>query len=132
VFGTVRKMKALVFKRYGMPDQITFADIPKPALKSDQILVQVQESACLDRIVEKASGQVRQDLDDFGLGVLASSEVFRRILQKFSPAGCHVFLYGAGDSHGYHFCCASDRAVSSRATFKSRPPRAAPLRANWE
>jgi hypothetical protein len=87
VFGTVRKMKALVLKRYGTPDQITFDDIPKPALKPDEFLVQVQESPCLARVVEKASGQVRQDLDDFDLATLGPPEVFRRILQKFSPAG---------------------------------------------
>lgn len=35
-------MKALVFKKYGRPDQIVFADVPKPALKPDEILVQVR------------------------------------------------------------------------------------------
>src|SRR5438094_6430726 len=49
--------------------------------------VSFEERACLDRIVEKASDQVRQDLDDFGLAALAPSEVFRRISQNFSPAG---------------------------------------------
>ena len=49
--------------------------------------VSFEESACLDRIVEKASGQVCQDLDDFGLAALAPPEVFRKISQKFSPAG---------------------------------------------
>jgi NADPH:quinone reductase-like Zn-dependent oxidoreductase len=34
-------MRALVFKRYGGPDQIAFADIPKPVLKPDEMLVQV-------------------------------------------------------------------------------------------
>jgi len=34
-------MKALVFKRYGGPDQIEFADIPRPVPKADEILVQV-------------------------------------------------------------------------------------------
>ena len=34
-------MKALVFKRYGGPDQVTFVDIPRPAPKPDEILVQV-------------------------------------------------------------------------------------------
>lgn len=34
-------MKALIFKKYGRPDQIAFADIPKPALKPDEILVRV-------------------------------------------------------------------------------------------
>jgi NADPH:quinone reductase-like Zn-dependent oxidoreductase len=34
-------MKALVLNRYGGLDQVAFADIPKPKLKSDEILVQV-------------------------------------------------------------------------------------------
>jgi NADPH:quinone reductase-like Zn-dependent oxidoreductase len=34
-------MKALVLKHYGGLDQIAFADIPRPALKPDEILVQV-------------------------------------------------------------------------------------------
>src|SRR2546421_4766464 len=34
-------MKALVLKRYGGLDQVAFADIPRPALKPDEMLVQV-------------------------------------------------------------------------------------------
>src|SRR5947207_1793932 len=34
-------MKALVFKRYGGPDQVAFADIPRPVPKPEEILVQV-------------------------------------------------------------------------------------------
>src|SRR5437867_7724467 len=34
-------MKALVLRRYGGLDQTAFADIPRPALKPDEILVQV-------------------------------------------------------------------------------------------
>src|SRR5947208_2891134 len=34
-------MKALVLKRYGGLDQVAFADIPRSALKPDEILVQV-------------------------------------------------------------------------------------------
>jgi NADPH:quinone reductase-like Zn-dependent oxidoreductase len=34
-------MRALVFKRYGKPDQVAFADIPRPVPKPDDILVQV-------------------------------------------------------------------------------------------
>lgn len=34
-------MKALILKRYGKPDQIQFADIPRPTLKPDEILVRV-------------------------------------------------------------------------------------------
>lgn len=34
-------MKALVFKRYGKPDQVTFMDVSQPVPKADEILVQV-------------------------------------------------------------------------------------------
>ena len=34
-------MRAQVFKRYGEPDQVAFADISRPVPKSDEILVQV-------------------------------------------------------------------------------------------
>ena len=34
-------MKALVLNRYGGPEQVAFADIPRPALRPDEILVQV-------------------------------------------------------------------------------------------
>src|SRR4051794_2991777 len=35
-------MRALVLQRYGGLDQVAFADIPRPALKPDEILVQVR------------------------------------------------------------------------------------------
>ena len=38
-------MKALILKRYGGLDQVAFADIPRPALKPDEILVQVHAAA---------------------------------------------------------------------------------------
>jgi NADPH:quinone reductase-like Zn-dependent oxidoreductase len=34
-------MKALILKRYGKPDQVQFADLPRPAPKPDEILVRV-------------------------------------------------------------------------------------------
>ena len=34
-------MKALILKRYGKSDQLDFADIPRPTIKPDEILVQV-------------------------------------------------------------------------------------------
>ena len=45
-----KNVKALVFKRYGKSDQITFADIPRPALQPDEILVQVHASG-LTRLI---------------------------------------------------------------------------------
>jgi len=34
-------MKALVFNRYGKSNNVAFADLPRPALKPDEMLVQV-------------------------------------------------------------------------------------------
>lgn len=34
-------MRALVFKRYGGPDQVAFADIPRPVPQPNEILIQV-------------------------------------------------------------------------------------------
>jgi NADPH:quinone reductase-like Zn-dependent oxidoreductase len=41
LYPGIKEMRALVFKRYGRADQIAFADIPRPASKPDEILVQV-------------------------------------------------------------------------------------------
>jgi len=37
----IREMKALIFKRYGGPDRVMLADIPRPVPKPDEILVQI-------------------------------------------------------------------------------------------
>lgn len=38
-------MKALTFKRYGKSPEIGFADVPRPALKGDELLVQVHAAS---------------------------------------------------------------------------------------
>ena len=50
-------MKALVFKRYGRPDQVAFADIPRPAPKPDEILVQVHAAGLnpIDNMIPKGT-----------------------------------------------------------------------------
>ncbi|MBX7134878.1 MAG: NADP-dependent oxidoreductase [Fimbriimonadaceae bacterium] len=50
-------MKALVFKRYGKPDQIAFADIPRPTLKPDEMLVQVHAAGLnpIDTMIPKGT-----------------------------------------------------------------------------
>jgi NADPH:quinone reductase-like Zn-dependent oxidoreductase len=50
-------MKALVLKRYGGLDQIAFADIPRPTLKSDAILVQVHAAGLnpIDYMIPKGA-----------------------------------------------------------------------------
>ena len=50
-------MKALVFKRYGRADQIAFADIPRPTLKLDEMLVQVHAAGLnpIDTMIPKGT-----------------------------------------------------------------------------
>jgi len=50
-------MKALVFKRYGGPDQIAFADIPRPVPKPDEILVKVHAAGLnpIDNAIPKGT-----------------------------------------------------------------------------
>lgn len=50
-------MKALVLKRYGGADQIAFADIPRPTLKPDEILVQVHAAGLnpIDYMIPKGT-----------------------------------------------------------------------------
>jgi NADPH:quinone reductase-like Zn-dependent oxidoreductase len=48
-------MRALVFKRYGKPDQVAFADTPRPVPAPDEILVQVYAAGLnpIDNMIPK-------------------------------------------------------------------------------
>lgn len=50
-------MKALIFNRYGKRDNITFADVPRPLPKPDEILVQVHAAGLnpIDTMVPKGT-----------------------------------------------------------------------------
>jgi NADPH:quinone reductase-like Zn-dependent oxidoreductase len=50
-------MKALILKRYGGPDQIEYANIPRPTLKPDEILVQVHAAGLnpIDNMIPKGT-----------------------------------------------------------------------------
>lgn len=50
-------MKALVLKRYGGPDQIMFADVPRPVVKPDEIRVQVHAAGLnpIDYMIPKGT-----------------------------------------------------------------------------
>lgn len=50
-------MKALVFNRYGRADQIAFADVPRPTLKPDEMLVQVHAAGLnpIDTMIPKGT-----------------------------------------------------------------------------
>ncbi len=50
-------MKALVLERYGGPDHVVFADVPRPVPKADEILVQVHAVGLnpIDNMIPKGS-----------------------------------------------------------------------------
>lgn len=50
-------MRALVFKRYSKSDPVAFADIPRPALKPDEMLVQVHAAGLnpIDTMIPKGT-----------------------------------------------------------------------------
>lgn len=50
-------MKALVLKRYGGSDPLAFADVPRPTIKADEILVQVHAAALnpIDYMIPKGT-----------------------------------------------------------------------------
>ncbi|MGY0575296.1 NADP-dependent oxidoreductase [Bradyrhizobium sp. RDM12] len=50
-------MKALVFKRYGRPDQVAFSDRPRPVPKPNEILVQVHAAGLnpIDNMIPKGA-----------------------------------------------------------------------------
>lgn len=50
-------MKALVFKKYGKSNNVAFADIPRPAIKPDEILVQVHAAGLnpIDNMIPKGT-----------------------------------------------------------------------------
>src|SRR6266498_1958496 len=53
----MKNMKALVLQRYGGLDHVTFADIPRPALKPDEMLVQVHAAGLnpIDYMIPKGT-----------------------------------------------------------------------------
>ena len=52
-------MRALVFKRYGGPDQVEFADIPRPEPEPDEILVQVYAAGLNQADIKMRNGEMK-------------------------------------------------------------------------
>jgi len=88
-------MKALTLKRYGKTDQIAFADIPRPTIKPDELLVRVHAAGLnpIDTMIPKGTFkpilhfQLPATLGSDLAGVVV--EVGNRVT-RFKP-GDHVF-----------------------------------------
>ena len=82
-------MKALVFKRYGGFDQITFADIPRPVPKPDEILVQVHAGGrAIYSYLQKRGWRVERDhlvVKNFTVQFLAASGLTEEAVCEAKP-----------------------------------------------
>ena len=86
-------MKALVFKRYGGPDQVMLADIPRPVPKPDEILVQVH-AAGLNPVDNKIREGKMKPLLRFQLPATLGSDLAGVVLE----AGRDVTRFKPGDA----------------------------------
>ena len=86
-------MKALIFKRYGGPDQVMLADIPRAVPKPDEILVQVH-AAGLNPVDNKIREGKMKPLLRFQLPATLGSDLAGVVLE----VGRDVTRFKPGDA----------------------------------
>lgn len=113
-------MKALIFKKYGSPDQVVFADIPKPALNPDEILVRVHAVGLnpIDNMIPKGSFK---PILRFQLPATLGSDLAGVVVET----GGRVTRFKAGDAV---FASIFDLGTGSLAEFAVVPENAAALK----
>ena len=113
-------MKAFVLKRYGKSDQTAFADIPKPKLKGDEILVQVHAVGLnpVDTMIPK--GAFKPFLR-FELPATMGSDLAGVVVE----VGSHVTRFKPGDAV---FASIFDLGTGALAEFAVVPENAAALK----
>lgn len=113
-------MKALVFKRYGKPDQIAFADIPRPSPKPDEILVQVHAAGLnpIDNMIPKGTFK---PILRFSLPAVLGSDLAGVVVE----VGSRVTRFKRGDEV---FASIFDLGEGALAEFARVPETAAALK----
>src|SRR6266566_1918086 len=113
-------MNALVLKRYGGLDQVAFADIPKPKLKPDEILVQVHAVGLnpIDNMIPK--GTFKPFLR-FQLPATLGSDLAGVVVE----VGSRVTRFKPGDAV---FASIFDLGTGALAEFALVPENAAALK----
>jgi len=86
-------MKALVFNKYGGQDQLAFADVPRPAPKPDEILVQVR-AAGLNPVDNKIRSGKMRPLLRLQLPATLGSDLAGVVME----AGSRVTRFKPGDA----------------------------------
>lgn len=86
-------MKALLLKRYGKSNQLAFADIPRPTIQPDELLVQVHAVGLnpIDTMIPKGSFK---PILKFQLPVMMGSDLAGTVLE----VGSRVTRFKAGDA----------------------------------
>jgi NADPH:quinone reductase-like Zn-dependent oxidoreductase len=113
-------VKALVFKRYGGPDQIAFADVPRPVPTPDEILVQVHAAGLnpIDNVIPKGTFK---PILRFRLPATLGSDLAGVVVE----AGSRVTRFKPGDAV---FASIFDLGTGALAEFALVPENAAALK----
>src|SRR6185369_4697551 len=113
-------MKALTFKRYGKSPDIGFADLPRPALKADELLVQVH-AASVNPIDNMITTGIFKPVLHFQLPATLGSDLAGVVIE----VGSDVTRFKPGDAV---FANIFDRGTGAIAEFAVVPERVAVLK----
>ena len=113
-------MKALTFKRYGKSPQIGFADVPRPTLKADELLVQVH-AAGVNPIDNMIPTGIFKAVVRFDLPATLGSDLAGIVTE----VGSRVTRFKVGDAV---FASIFDQGTGSIAEFAVVAERAAALK----
>ena len=113
-------MKALILKRYGKSDQLAFADIPRPTIKPDEMLVQVHAVGLnpIDNVIPKGTFK---PILKFKLPATMGSDLAGIVVE----VGSRVTRFKLGDAV---FASIFDLGTGSLAEFAVVPESAAAIK----
>lgn len=113
-------MKALILKRYSKSDQLAFADIPRPAIKPDEMLVQVHAAGlnAIDYVIPKGTFKA---ILKFKLPATMGSDLAGIVVE----VGSRVTRFKPGDAV---FASIFDTGTGSLAEYAVVPESAAAIK----
>jgi NADPH:quinone reductase-like Zn-dependent oxidoreductase len=113
-------MKALILKRYGKSNQLEFADIPRPSIKPNEILVQIH-AVGLNPIDNKIPTGAFKPIIKLELPVVMGSDLAGVVVE----VGSRVTRFKPGDAV---FASIFDLGTGSLAEFAAVPESAAAIK----
>ena len=113
-------MKALILKRYGKSDQIAFADLPRPTIKPDEMLVQVRAAGLnpIDTMIPKGTFK---PILRFQLPATLGSDLAGVVVE----VGSRVTRFKPGDAV---FASIFDLGTGALAEFAAVPEKVAAIK----